>query len=82
MIIERAIKLFESLDEYYHRLILSMDPADKEAQENQVSLDDCKMLVYVKSILGLCFRTVKQIEKNAVEKTHGVMQKGVVSLEC
>ena len=48
MMIERAIRLRESLDEYYHRLTRSLDPADKEAQEDELSSDDLEMLFRIK----------------------------------
>lgn len=82
MMIERAIRLRESLDEYYHRLTRSLDPADKEAQEDGLSSGDWEMLVRIKSILGPFFQATKRMEGNVVEGTHGALWEVVVSLEC
>lgn len=82
MMIKRAIRLRESLDEYYHRLTRSLNPADKEAQDDELSSDDWEMLVRIKSILGPFFQATKRMEGNAVEGTHGALWEVVVSLEC
>ncbi len=73
MMIERAIKLQGSIDQYCFKLTRSADEADKNMQLNALSSADCEILFKIKSILKSFFITTKHLEGNAIDESHGAL---------
>lgn len=84
MMIERAIKLWDSSDQYCFKLsfIRSADEADKDTQLDELSLADWEILVKIKSILKPFFITTKHLEGNAIDGSHGALWEVVFGIKC
>ncbi len=82
MIIEHAIKLWDSIDQYCFKLTRSADEADKDVQLDELSSADWETLVKIKSILKPFFLTTKHLEGNAIDGSHGALCKVVLGIEC
>lgn len=82
MMIERAIKLRDSTDQYCFKLTRSADEADKNAKLDELSSADWEILVKIKSILKVFFITTKHLEGNAIDGSHGALREAVLGIEC
>ena len=82
MMIERAIKLRDSVDQYCFKLTQSADEADKNTQLDELSSADWEILVKIKSILKPFFITTKHLERNAIDGSHGALWEVVLGIEC
>ena len=82
MMIELAIKLRDSIDQYCFKLTRSADEADKDVQLDELSSADWEILVKIKSILKPFFITTKHLERNAIDGSHGVLWEVVLRIEC
>lgn len=71
MMVERALKLRDSLKDYNAKMQRSTDPADSEVCLDDITSDDWEMLVKVKGILKPLFIATKRMEGNAIEGLHG-----------
>lgn len=81
MIIKRAIKLWESLEDYNIKMLKWTDPADENIQLDKLSSDDWEMLTKIKTTLKPFYEVIKQLEENATEESHGALWEVVVGLE-
>lgn len=82
MMIERAIKLRDSIDQYCFKLTRSADEADKDARLDEISSADWEILVKIKAILKPFFITTKHLEGNATDGSHGALWEVVLGIEC
>ncbi len=82
MMIELAIKLRDSIDQYCFKLTRSTDEAGKNVQLDEPFLADWKIFVKIKSILKPFFITTKHLERNAIDGSHGVLWEVVLRIEC
>lgn len=82
MMIDRAIKLQESLEDYKDKVLRSNDPADDEVKLDQITPDDWEMLTKIKSILKPFYEVTKRLEGIAVQGSYGALWEVVVGLEC
>lgn len=82
MMIDRAIKLRESLEDYKDKVLRSNDPADDDVKLDQITPDDWEMLTKIRSILKPFYEVTKRLEGNAVEGSHGALWEVVVGLKC
>ncbi len=82
MMIERAIKLRDSIDQYCFKLTRFTDKADKDVQLGELSSADWEILVKIKSILNPFFITSKHLEGNAIDRSHDGLWEVVLGIEC
>lgn len=81
MMVERALKLRDSLEDYNAKMQRSTDPADSEVCLDDITSDDWEMLVKIKAVLKPLFISTKRMEGNATEGLHGALWEVVVNLE-
>ncbi len=82
MMIERAIKLRDFIDQYCFKLTQSADEADKNVQLDELSSADWEILVKIKSIMKPFFITTKYPERNVIDGSHGKLSKVLLGIEC
>ncbi len=82
MMIERAIKLRDSIDQYCFKLTRSVDKADKNVQLDELSSADWEIIVKIKSILKPFFITTKHLEGNAIDGSNSKLWEVVLGIEC
>ena len=82
MMIERGIKLQDSIDQYCFKLTQSADEADKVVQLDELSSADWEILVKINSILKPFFITTKHLERNVIDRSHGTLWEVVLDIEC
>ena len=82
MIIECAIKLWDSIDQYSFKRTRSADEADKDVQLDELSSADWEILVKIKSILKHFFIITKHLEGNALKGSHCELCEVVFGIEC
>ncbi len=70
MMIEHAIKLRDSIDQYCFRLTRSANEADKDTQLDELSSAYWEILIKIKSILKPFIITIKHLERNAINRSH------------
>ncbi len=80
--IQCAIKVQDSNDQYCFKLTRSADKTDKDVQLDELSSADWKILVKIKSILKPFFITTKHLEGNAIDGNHGALWEVVLGIEC
>ena len=62
MMIERAINLKDSLDQYCYKVSKSTDESDQSTIPDEFQAKDWKSLVGIKTILAAFFQTTKHFE--------------------
>lgn len=82
MMIDRAIKLRESLEDYKDKVLRLNDPADDNVKLDQITPDDWEILTKVKSILKPFYEIPKRLGGNTVKSLHGALWEVVLGLEC
>ncbi len=82
MMIERAIKLRHSINQYWFKLTWSADEADNDVQLDEPSSADWEILVKIKSILNPFFITTKHLEGNTIDGSQGELWEVVLGIEC
>ena len=82
MMIERAIKLKDSLDQYCYKMSKSADESDRSTIPDELQAKDWESLVGIKTILAAFFQTTKHLEANATTGTHGALWEVVIGMEC
>ncbi len=82
MMIERAIKLWYSIDQYCFKLTRFADEADKDVQLDELSSADWEILVKIKSIIKPFFITTKHLEENVIDGSHRALWEVTLGIEC
>ncbi len=82
MMIECAIMLRDSIDQYCFKLTRSADEIDKDVQLDELSSADWEILVKIKSILKLSFITTKHLKRNTIDGNHSALWEVVLGIEC
>ena len=81
MMIEHAIKLRDSIDQYCFRLTRSANEADKDTQLDELSSADWEILIKIKSILKPFIITTKHLERKAINRSHGALWEVLLGIE-
>ncbi len=81
MMIEHAIKLRDSINQYCLKLTRSANEADNDVQLDELSSADWEILVKIKSILKPFFIATKHLERNNMDRSHGALWKVVLGIE-
>lgn len=62
MMVEQALKLRDSLEDYNAKMQRSTDPADSEVCLDDITSDDWEMLVKIKAVLNPLLIATKRME--------------------
>lgn len=73
MMIEWAIKLKDSLDQYCYKMFKSANEIDQSTIPDELQAKDCEFFEGIKTILAVFFQTTKHLKGNANIDTHDAL---------
>lgn len=80
--IKQAIKLENALDSYYYKISFLNHEANRNFDLDEITSNNWKMLIKIKSILKPFYITTKHLKGIAIKKSQDTLCGVVIGLEC